>query len=76
MVLDDFGQPKISGNHRHLVRILVCVVQGVFICTSEQQDPGATFLVINGAHVKGRIPTRIAGVHIRPVEQEVLQMLY
>lgn len=75
IVLDDLGQFQVSGYDSNLIRILIGEVQSVPVGTPEQQLPGAGFLVVHAANVQWRVTGSVLGVHVRPVEQQMLQVL-
>lgn len=75
VILDQLSQLQIPSNHRYLIRCLVGVIQGVPVAPPEKELPRARLLPIHSTHMKGRIPRSVPRVHIRSIEQEMLQML-
>jgi hypothetical protein len=55
---------------------LVGVVEGLSVGASEQQQPAAAILAVDGAHVQRGVARGVSRVHVGPVEQQVLQMLH
>lgn len=75
VALDDLGQLHVARYDGHLVRSLVGVVQRLPVRSSEQELPGARFLVVHRTHVQGRVAGRVPGVHVGPVEEQVVEVL-
>lgn len=74
--VDERGEIEIARYDGHLVRRLVGEIERLAIGAAEQEQPGARLLVVDGAHVQGRVARRVLPVHVGTVKQQVLQMLH
>lgn len=76
IVFDDLGEFHVPSYDGDLIGRLISVVQTVLLGASEQQLANARRVgVVDGAHVQRRVPRRVTGVHVRAVEQQVIQVL-
>lgn len=75
VVSDDVCEGQVPGDDGDLVRVLIGVVEGGRVGPPEQQHPCAALPVVDGAHVQRCVAARVARVHVRPVEQKLLQVL-
>ena len=77
VILDDVGELHVAGYHGYLVRRLIRVVQRVLLPAPEQQLPDARGVgVVHCADVQWRVARGVARVHVRPVEEQVVQVLH
>ena len=72
--VDEGSQIEIAGDDSHLVRRLIGKVKCLLIGATEEQEPGASVAVVNGANVQRRVTRRVLGVHLAAVEKKVLQV--
>ena len=73
--VDESGQVEVAGNDGYLIGRLISEIERFLIGAAEEEEPGASLLVVDGADVQRRVARRVLGVHLAPVEKEILQVL-
>lgn len=76
VILDNLRQFHISSNDSDLTRRLVGIIQSLSIGAPKQQLSRTRLLVIDRTDMQRGIPRRISRIHIRAVEEQVLQVLH
>jgi len=74
--LNDVCKLKVASNDGHLVGSLPGIVEPLLLSPSEEKHACAAVLVVDCTDMKWGVSARIPRVHVRPVEQQVLEVLH